>query len=116
MTDTDIVNPNERIVRVVEHLKNGTKRVFYAIRDAFLDYWRGRDNLDGYYAWTRSCRHRVEFSTRREARREMERIWQWRRDQRAKRDAVATRAPTEPCSGRAETLRRSARHMSGQAA
>ena len=116
MTDTDIDNPNERIVRVVEHLKSGRKRVFYAIRDVFLDYWRGRDNLDGCYAWTRSCRRRVEFSTRREARRELERIWQWRRDQKAKKGAVATRAPTARRPGSAETLRRSARHMSGQAA
>jgi len=116
MTDTDIVNPNERIVSVVEHLKNGAKRVFYAIRDVFLDYWRGRDNLDGYYAWTRSCRHRVEFSTRREARREMERIWQWRRDQKAKNGAVATRATTARRPANAETLRGSARHTSGRAA
>jgi len=116
MTDTDIVNPNERIVRVVEHLKNGAKRVFYAIRDVFLDYWRGRDDLDGYYAWTRSCEHRVEFSNRREAREEMKRIWQWRRDHKAKKAAVATRAPTAGHAGSAETLRRSARRMSGQAA
>lgn len=116
MTDTDIVNPNERIVRVVEHLKNGTKRVFYAIRDAFLDYWRGRDNLDGFYAWTRSCRRRVEFRNRREARREMERIWQWRRDQKAKNGVVATQTPTARRSASAETPLALARHMSGQAA
>lgn len=116
MTDTDIVNSNERIVRVVEHLKNGAKRVFYAIRDVFLDYWRGRDNLDGYYAWTRSCRHRVEFRSRREAQEEMKRIWQWRRDQKARKGAVATLAPTVRRPESAETPRRSARHTSGRAA
>jgi len=116
MTDTDILNPNERIVRVVQHPKNDAKRVFYAIRDVFLDYWRGRDELGGYYAWTRSCRHRVEFSTRREARREMESIWQWRRDQKASKGEAATQAPTTRRPGSAETLRGSARHMSGRAA
>lgn len=92
MTDTDIVNPNERIVRVVEQLKNGAKRGFYAIRDVFLDYWRGRDDLGGYCAWTRSCEHRAQFSNRREAKKEMQKIWQWRRDQSAKHDAAGTRA------------------------
>ncbi len=116
MTDTDIVNPNERIVRVVEHLKNGAKRVFYAIRDVVLDYWRGRDELGGYYAWTRSCERRVEFSTRREAKKEMERIWQWRREQNVRKQAAATRAPTARRAGSAESLRGPARHTSGQAA
>ncbi len=116
MTDLDIVNPNERIVRVVEHLKNGAKRVFYAICDEFLDYWRGRDDLDGYYAWTRSCERRVEFSNRSEARQEMKRMWQWRRDQRAKQEAIATTAPTARRIGSAETPRHSARHTSGRAA
>lgn len=116
MTDSDIVNPNERIVRVVEHLKNGAKRVFFAIRDVYLDYWRGSDRLDGYYAWTRSRRHRAEFPNRRGAQEERKRIWQWRRDQKARKDAGATRAPTARRAGSAESLRGSARHTSGRAA
>lgn len=116
MTDTDIVNPNERIVRVVEHLKDGAKRAFYAIRDVHLDYWRGQDNLDGYYAWTRSCKRRAEYASRREAKKEMERIWQWRRAQKARKNAMAARASTVRRFGSDEALHGSARRTSGQAA
>ncbi len=78
-TDTDVVNGDERIVKVVESVE-GEETVFYAIRDVNLDYWRSVHPIDDRAAWTRDRHQRAEFDSRRDAQRELEYIWQWRRE------------------------------------
>ena len=70
----DVVNPNERIVKV----RSKVWGTFYAIRDVLLSYWRSTEPLDGY-AWTRDLGVRAQFATRALAIREMRAIWRRRR-------------------------------------
>ena len=69
--------PYERIVRITEKW-DGRTRVFFAIRDYALGYWRGTGELDEYDAWTRDLYKRATFDTRRDARGELAHIWAWR--------------------------------------
>ena len=71
----EIVNPDERIVKVCPKVG----RAFYAVRDVFLGYWRSTEPLDGY-AWTRDLGLRARFATRAQAMREMKAIWRRRRE------------------------------------
>jgi len=72
-------DPHERIVRIIEKW-DGRTRVFYAIRDYVLGYWRGTCELDEPNAWTRDLYKRAMFDTRREAREELTHIWCWREE------------------------------------
>ena len=78
-TDSDIVNDDERIVKVRE-IVEGKETVFYAIRDTDLDYWRSTHPLDDHAAWTRDRHQRAEFDTHDDAQAEMEYIWESRRE------------------------------------
>ena len=69
--------PHERIVRIIEKW-DGRTRVFYAIRDYALGYWRGTCELDEPNAWTRDLHRRAMFETRSDAREELVHIWSWR--------------------------------------
>ena len=81
-TNTPVVNPDERIVKVRE-IVEGTETVFYAIRDTNLDYWRSIHPIDDdYAAWTRDRHLRAEFATRDDAEFEMEYIWESRKEAR----------------------------------
>jgi len=79
-TEKDIINPDERIVKVCETVKK-RKVVFFAIHDKHLDYWRTENPFDDYAAWSRDICLRAKFDTRRLAEAEMSRIHQWRREQ-----------------------------------
>jgi len=81
-TDTTVVNHDERIVKVSE-IVEGKETVFYAIRDAYLDYWRSTQPLDDHDAWTRDRRERAEFAIRDDAEVEMSRILAWRKQSRS---------------------------------
>ncbi|HOA75232.1 MAG TPA: hypothetical protein PL151_09620 [Phycisphaerae bacterium] len=85
MTYPNCKNPNERVVKVVEttYLGRGKKqeRAFWVIRDVELEYWRGYGSLNEPCAWTRDTTERVEFTSRKAALKELESIWQWRREQ-----------------------------------
>jgi len=78
-TDTDVVNGDERIVKVRE-IVEGKETVFYAIRDVNLDYWRSVHPMDDYAAWTRDRHQRAEFDSQEEAEEELEYMCQWRRE------------------------------------
>ena len=78
-TDMDVVNGDERIVKVREIVED-RETVFYVIRDVDLDYWRSVHPMDHYAAWTRDRHQRAEFDTRQQAQEELEHIWQWRRE------------------------------------
>ena len=78
-TDTDVVNSDERIVKVRE-IVEGKETVFYAIRDVNLDYWRSVHSMDDYAAWTRDRHQRAEFDSREEAEEQLEYMCQWRRE------------------------------------
>ena len=78
-TVKDAINPDERIVKVRE-TSGGNARVFYAIRDEHLGYWRSGSPIDGYDAWTRDVSQRAEFNTRSLAVQELKAIWRWRRE------------------------------------
>lgn len=78
-THSEVENPDERIVRIQETM-DGKTRTFYAIRDKGLDYWRSDNPLHSYDAWTRDLERRAEFSSRKEAQRELNAIRKWRRE------------------------------------
>ena len=75
----EIINPNERIVKVSETL-DGKTQTFYSIWDCHLGYWRGVSPLGEYDAWTRDITRRVKFKNRRGAKQELSCIHQWRRE------------------------------------
>ena len=76
-TQTEVENPDERIVRIQETMDSKT-RTFYAIRDKGLDYWRSNSPLHSYDAWTRDLERRAEFNSRKDAQRELKAIRKWR--------------------------------------
>ena len=78
----DTINPDERIVKVQETF-GGNTRVFYAIRDVDLDYWRSVRPIHDCDAWTRDVSQRAEFGTRSLAVQELKAIWRWRREEAA---------------------------------
>lgn len=78
-TPTEVDNTDERIVRIQETIDDET-RIFYAIRDRSLDYWRSEAPLHSHDAWTRDLRRRAEYNSRKEAARELKSIRRWRRE------------------------------------
>ena len=72
-----LISPDERIVRIRE-IVDGVERVFYAIQDVRVEYWRSEEPIGEYGAWTRDRRYRAEFDNRADARDELEMIRRWR--------------------------------------
>ena len=77
--DEHVINADERIVRVRETV-DGESRVFYAIRDVHLGYWRSRSLIHEWDAWTREICRRAQFGSRKEAKAELQSIHAWRRE------------------------------------
>jgi hypothetical protein len=75
----DAVNPDEHIVEI-KRMRNGVPRVFYAIYDAFLNYWRSVEPISAGRAWTRDLTLRAWFPSREAAGKELQSIWQYRRE------------------------------------
>ena len=78
-TPTEVDNADERIVRIQETIDDET-RIFYAIRDKCLDYWRSDSPLHDHDAWTRDVGRRAEYSSRGEARKQLKSIRKWRQE------------------------------------
>jgi hypothetical protein len=74
------VNSDERIVKVAVTRKK-QRKTFYAIHDQYLDYWRSTERIDDDRAWTRDLSLRAEFPSREEAGKELQAIWEYRRQQ-----------------------------------
>lgn len=75
----DVINPDERVVRFSE-TRRGRTRVFYAIHDEFMDYWRSTEPIFADRAWTRDLSLRARFPSRKAAGAELAAIWQYRRE------------------------------------
>ena len=73
-----MADSKERIVRVRE-IVDGVERVFYAIQDVQIEYWRSEAPIHEHGAWTRDRRRRAEFDSRAEAWNELDEIQQRRR-------------------------------------
>lgn len=72
------MNPDERIVQVVMTRKGRIQR-HYAIRDEYLGYWRSAQPISDDRAWTRDKALRALFPSRVEAGKELQSIWDYRR-------------------------------------
>lgn len=73
-----VINPEERIVEVVVTRKGRIRR-YYAIRDEYLNYWRSVLPIADDRAWTRDKTLRALFPNREAAGRELQSIWEYRR-------------------------------------
>ena len=69
--------PHEVIVKIAESVGK-TGRVFWAIRDSEMGYWRSRSPISAWDAWTRDTDRRAEFASLFDARAELRHIQFWR--------------------------------------
>lgn len=74
----EAVNADERVVEVVVTRRGRTRR-YYAIRDEYLNYWRSVMAIWDDRAWTRDKILRALFRSREAAGRELQGIWEYRR-------------------------------------
>jgi len=74
----EAVSPDERIVEVAVTRKRRVRRC-YAIRDEFLNYWRSVLPISDDRAWTRDKTLRALFPSRAAAGKELQSIWEYRR-------------------------------------
>ena len=79
MTRPATMESDERVVAVRE-ITDDSEITFYAVRDVGLGYWRSREPLDDYEAWTRDRHARAEFDTRQQAEAELQYILAWREE------------------------------------